>query len=153
MAPNSPLVPSISLSYPAITKQAASTMDGIHTDVMSTAFSDRIMITITQGGRLAQWIHISLDSPNPNFADQYMPSGDDEDALLPMAHLSPKTLLGGSTSERETLGHLYATQIATAIVTRNPEEKRTVLVGLGLSKFEARREVFYDTVDLVMKCL
>ena len=82
-----------------------------------------------------------------------MPSGDDEDALLPMAHLSPKTLLGGSTPERETMGQLYATQIATAIITRNPEEKRTVLLGLGLSKSEARREVFYDIVDLVVKCL
>lgn len=94
-----------------------------------------------------------LDSPNPNFADQYMPSSNDEDALLPMAHLSPKTLLGGSTPERETVGQLYATQIASAIVIRNPEEKRTVLIGLGLSNFEARRETFYDTMDLVMECL
>ena len=98
-------------------------------------------------------VHVPLDSPNPNFAEQYMPSGLDEDALLPMAHLSPKTLLGGSTSERETVGQLYATQIASAIVTRNPEEKRTVLIGLGLSKFEAMRATFYDTIDLVMKCL
>lgn len=98
-------------------------------------------------------IHVLLDSPNPNFADQYMPPGNDEDGLLPMAHLSPKTVLGGSASERETVGQLYATQIASAIIARNPDEKRTVLVGLGLSKFEARREVFYDTVDLVMRCL
>lgn len=153
MVPDSPQVPSISPSYPAITKQAGGNIDGIHTDITSTAFSDKILITITQGGRLSQWIHVPLDSPNPNFADQYMPSGDDENALLPMAHLSQKTLLGGSTSERETVGQLFATQIASAISTRNPDEKRTVLVGLGLSKFEARREMFYDTVDLVMKCL
>ncbi|KAL9137110.1 MAG: hypothetical protein Q9175_001679 [Cornicularia normoerica] len=153
MAPDSSQVLGISSSYPAITKQAAGTIDDIHTDVTSTAFSDKILITITQGGRLAQWIHVPLDSPNPNFADQYMPSSDNADVLLPMAHLSPKTLLGGSTSERETVGQLYATQVASAIVTRNPEDKRTVVVGLGLSKFEARREVFYDTVDLVMKCL
>lgn len=153
MASDSSQVPTISPSYPAITKQAVGTIDDIRTDVASTTFSDKIIITITQGGRLAQWIHVPLDSPNPNFVDQYMPSGDDTDSLLPLAHLSPKTLLGGSTSERETVGQLYATQIASAIVTKNPEEKRTVLVGLGLSKFEARRELFYDTVDLVMKCL
>ncbi len=70
-----------------------------------------------------------------------------------MAHLSPKTLLGGSTSERETVGQLYATQIASAIVTRNPEEKRTVLVGLGLSSVKVNREVFFDTIDLVLGCL
>ena len=51
------------------------------------------------------------------------------------------------------MGQLYATQIASAIIARNPEEKRTVILGLGLSKLEAKREVFYDIVDLVMKCL
>ena len=117
--------------------------------IAEACFSDNsrvVALTVVQ-------IHVPLDSPNPNFADQYMPSGNNDDALLPMAHLSPRTLLGGSTSDREIVGQLYATQIASAIITRNPEEKRTVLVGLGLSKFEAGREVFYDTVDLVMKCL
>lgn len=70
-----------------------------------------------------------------------------------MAHLLPKTLLGGSTSERETVGQLYATQIASAIVTRNPEERRTVVIGFGLRNVKARREVFYDTIDLVLGCL
>lgn len=76
-----------------------------------------------------------------------------DDSLLPMPHLTPKTLLGGSTVERETTGQLYATQIASAIATRNPQEKRTVLIGLGLSNVEANREVFYDTMDLVLSCL
>lgn len=98
-------------------------------------------------------IHVPLDAPNPNFAEQYLPSATDEDNLLPLAQLSPKTLLGGSTSERETLGQLYATHIASAIVTRNPDEKRTVLIGLGLTKFELSREMFYDTIDLVVQCL
>ena len=70
-----------------------------------------------------------------------------------MAHLTPKTLLGGSNTERDTMGQLYAAQIASAILTKNPEEKRTVVIGLGLSNFEAKREVFYDTIDLVMKVL
>ena len=72
---------------------------------------------------------------------------------MPLAHLSPKTLLGGSTTERETLGQLYASKIASAIVARNPEESRTVLLGLGLSNMEASREAFYDIVDLVTRCL
>jgi proteasome assembly chaperone 3 len=70
-----------------------------------------------------------------------------------MAHLSPKTLLGGSASERETMGQLYATQIASSIVTRNPEEKRTVLIGFGLRDVKVDREVFFDIIDLVMGCL
>lgn len=70
-----------------------------------------------------------------------------------MAHLSPKTLLGGSTSEREIVGQLYAAQIASAIITRNPEEKRTVLIGFGLSTFKTSREGFFNTIDLVLECL
>ena len=70
-----------------------------------------------------------------------------------MAHLTPKTLLGGSTPERETIGQLYAAQIASTIATKNPEESKTLVLGLGLSKFEANRESFYDILDLVIKCL
>ena len=98
-------------------------------------------------------IHVSLDSPHPSFAEQYIPSSNDEDSLLPIAHLTPKTLLGGSTTERETISQLYATQIASAIVTRNPEEKRTVVVGLGLSNTQVKRDVFYDVMDLIHQVL
>ena len=44
------------LPYPAQTKQAAGEINGIVTDVTSISFSDRIMVTITQAGRLAQWV-------------------------------------------------------------------------------------------------
>ena len=68
MAPDLPQIPSISPAYPATTKQAAGTIDGIDTDVTSTVFSDKIMITITQGGRLAQWVYSceSVSPPNPS---------------------------------------------------------------------------------------
>ena len=98
-------------------------------------------------------IHVSLDSPNPSFAEQYIPSSNEEDSLLPISHLTPKTLLGGSTSERETVSQLYATQIASAIVTRDPKEKRTVVVGLGLSNTQIERDVFYDMMDLIHQVL
>ncbi|KAK0512803.1 hypothetical protein JMJ35_004820 [Cladonia borealis] len=145
--------PHIQATYPAITKQSAGIIDGVLTDVTSTTFSDKIMVTVTQYGRLAQWIHVPLDSPNPSFAEQYIPSSDEDGSLLPIAHLTPKTLLGGSTSERETISHLYATQIASAILTRNPEEKRIVVVGLGLSNTEVKRDVFYDVMDLIHQVL
>ncbi|KAL8782550.1 MAG: hypothetical protein Q9213_005275 [Squamulea squamosa] len=155
--PMDPLVPNPSsiptTPYPATTRQATGYIDGTLTDVMCTSFSDRIMVTITQKGRLAQWIHVPLDVSNPSATDQYLPSASADDSLLPMTHLTPKTLLGGSTQERETLGQLYAAQIASLIASKNPEEKRTVMVGLGLSKVEASREDFYDTLDLVRKCL
>ena len=98
-------------------------------------------------------VHVPLDAPNPSFAEQYLPSGTNEDSLLPLSHLSPKTLLGGSSSDRETAGQLYATQIASAIVARNPEERRTVLIGFGLKDMNMDRKVFYDTIDLALRCL
>ena len=44
--------------YPAQAKHAAGLVDGQLTDVMTLYFSDNIMVTITQGGRLAQWVSL-----------------------------------------------------------------------------------------------
>ncbi|KAL8700742.1 MAG: hypothetical protein Q9201_005287 [Fulgogasparrea decipioides] len=142
-----------STSYPATTKQAAAHIDGALTDVTCTLFSDKILVTITQGGRLAQWIHVPVELSNPTATDQYLPSATSDDSLLPMIHLTPTTLLGASTSERETIGQLYAAQIASIIANKDPDERRTLVVGLGLNKSEASRDEFYDLVDLVKKCL
>ena len=49
------------------------------------------------------------------------------------------------------MGHLYASQIASVIATRNPEESRTVLVGLGLQKVDLERETFFDLLELLQK--
>ncbi|KAL8947636.1 MAG: hypothetical protein Q9222_006108 [Ikaeria aurantiellina] len=139
--------------YPAIVKQAAAYIDGVLTDATSTSFSDKVMVTVTQNGRLAQWIHVPLDASNPSATDEHLPSAATDDSLLPMTHLTPKTLLGGSNQERETIGQLYAAQIASIIATKNPQDKRTVLVGLGLNKSVVNREEFYNTMDLVRQCL
>ncbi len=80
--------------------------------------------------------------------------------LLPMPHLTATTVLGGATgTERDTLGRLYATQIASAIVGREPGERRLLVVGLGLkggqmeNGEEAEREGFVETLGLVLGCL
>jgi proteasome assembly chaperone 3 len=73
--------------------------------------------------------------------------------MLPLGHLTPKTLLGAGGEQRETLGHLYASQIASVIATRNPEESRTVVVGLGLQKVEMEREAFFDLLELLQKVM
>lgn len=73
--------------------------------------------------------------------------------MLPLGHLTPKTLLGGGGEQREAIGHLYASQIASTIATRNPEEMRTVLVGFGLQKVDMEREAFFDLLELVQKVI
>ncbi len=54
---------------------------------------------------------------------------------------------------RNALGQLYATQIASAIATKDPAEKRTVVVGLGLEKAATDREEFMGILDLVLQCV
>jgi proteasome assembly chaperone 3 len=73
--------------------------------------------------------------------------------MLPLGHLTPKTLLGAGGEQRETIGQLCASQIASAIATRNPEETRTVLVGLGLQKVDMEREAFFDFLELVQQVI
>lgn len=85
--------------------------------------------------------------------DQHITPDVNGDSLLPLSHLSPHTLLGGATSERETVGQLLATQVASTIVMGDLDERRTVVLGLGLRKAEISREAFYDIVDLVRQCL
>jgi hypothetical protein len=40
-------------------EQTAGLVDGIPTDVMVVSFGDKIMVTVTQAGRLAQWVKAS----------------------------------------------------------------------------------------------
>lgn len=57
MSSNSlPHLPTGAATYPAVTKQAAGLVDGINTEITTMSFSDKIMITITQNGGLAQWV-------------------------------------------------------------------------------------------------
>jgi proteasome assembly chaperone 3 len=73
--------------------------------------------------------------------------------MLPSTHLTPRTLLGSGGDERETVGQLYATQIASFVALRDPEDRRTLVLGLGLLKPDTAREAFFDTIELVQKVL
>ena len=135
------------------------------------SFSDKIMVTISQEGRLAQWVppHLSskaprdqqptnvaqmqvkMDASNPARGENYLPAGEDD--LLPMSSLTATTLLGGGHAEREMAGQLYASQIASLIVAKNPDEGRTLLVGLGLNRPETSRTQYFDLLELVTRCL
>lgn len=75
-------------------------------------------------------------------------------SLLPSEHLTATTLLGGGNAERETMGQLYASQIASLLTLRNPNEQRSLLLGLGLEKVDTTTsDSFYDVVELVQQVL
>ena len=96
-------------------------------------------------------IQVPLSAPSSASVDMALPTAGL--GALPSAHLTPKTLVGSGGEERETLGHLYASQIASHLVLRDPEEKRTLLLGLGLEKVEGSGEAFYDLLELVLQVL
>lgn len=50
------------LPFPAATRQVAGLVDGVKTDVMVMSFSDKIMVTISQQGRLAHWVGLIISA-------------------------------------------------------------------------------------------
>ncbi|KAF2238319.1 hypothetical protein EV356DRAFT_507420 [Viridothelium virens] len=143
--------------FPARTKTAAGEINGIHTEIISVAFADKILITVSQGGRLAHWMHVPLDSAAPDASAMHFSEGNGASSentdLLPMTHLTATTVLGGTVPERDTVGQLYATQIASAIATKDPAERRLLVIGLGLEEVDSSRDTFMDTMELVLQCL
>jgi proteasome assembly chaperone 3 len=85
-----------------------------------------------------------------NATDHHVAYDDD---LLPLPILTPTVLLGAADPTREGQGQLYASQIATAISMRNPEERRMVLLGLGFESATHDRQTFIDILALVGQCL
>jgi proteasome assembly chaperone 3 len=88
----------------------------------------------------------------PMASNPYIDRDDDDPAsdLLPMHHLTATTILGGTIPELEILGQTLATQIASAIKTRDDRETRMVVLGMGLGKSMAQREEFSNLVGLVL---
>lgn len=71
--------------------------------------------------------------------------------LLPSTHLTPRTLLGAGGETRETIGQLYAAQLASHVSLVSPDDRRILVLGLGLVKFDSDREAFFDMLDLARK--
>ena len=145
----------VTLPYPAQTRQATATINNVPTSITSIAFADKIMITITQNGRLGQWLTVPLQADNPTSTDPYfnLAQAAEEDSLLPMSRFQPRTLLGFGGGERETMGQLYASQIASLITTKSPEEGRSLMLGLGLAEVDLSRDTFLAILDLVTQVL
>ncbi|KAI6251269.1 hypothetical protein HI914_00461 [Erysiphe necator] len=142
--------------FPTAFKQVKGSVGNIETEATSTYFADQILITISQHGCLSQWIEVPISSSVAasftKLGAQYtqFPSGNGDDEMeLPESHLTPKTLLGSGGEQRENIAHLFAMNIASSIVKKNPEECRTILVGLGLEKVVLQREDFFDMMELL----
>lgn len=95
-----------------------------------------------------------LENNNPGTDGFHtLSNGDADDSLLPMSALTATSLLGGYAPGHETTNQLLARQIGSAIATKTPNEKRVLLVGLGLNASQIDRDAFFAIVDLVLQCI
>lgn len=85
--------------------------------------------------------------------DEDVPRSD----LLPLSHLTATTTLGSRGSTRDTFAQLLATQIASAVKTRDPDEERLFVMGIGLDRGieegTTGTQVFGDLIDLVLSVI
>jgi proteasome assembly chaperone 3 len=59
---------SFNLPFPAASKQVAGIVEGVLTDVMVMNFSDKIMLTISQEGRLSHWVCLNALSLSKKYS-------------------------------------------------------------------------------------
>ncbi|KAM3534865.1 hypothetical protein MY4038_001946 [Beauveria bassiana] len=128
-------------AYPARSQKVNGVVNGTPTEVISTSYSDRILVTV----------QVPLTPSAAGSVDMILPAASH--GLLPSTHLTPTTLLGGGGEERETIGQLYAAQIASFLSLRYPDDRRTLVVGFGLKTIDKEREAFFDLFELAQKVL
>lgn len=141
--------------FSAPTKSSDGLVLDIPTAVTCTSFSDKILLTVSQAGKLAHWVHVPLATTN---ADPMNPgmfhNHDTTNELLPMTHLTATTVLGGTKRDDEIVGQTLATTIGSAILMKQPQEERMLVLGLGLTEASGMgREGFDAVVGLVLECL
>ncbi|RIA96319.1 hypothetical protein C1645_815485 [Glomus cerebriforme] len=134
--------------FPLKTRQTARLLNGIHTEVLVTGFRDKILVIITQYGKIGSLVYVTVDSHLPTPLSVTSSTTTDVKFLL------------GSASP---LYQLYASHIATVIATENSGDGRAVVVGLALMKNKDNnstddqdeigdKELFEEIESMVKEC-
>ncbi|CCM04605.1 uncharacterized protein FIBRA_06787 [Fibroporia radiculosa] len=150
--------------------QLSRELDGTSTQVLLQNFADRILVLITQMGKVGNLIQATIPPTTP--LDPLPPPDPAQPNVVPLPIPPPAIqltpLLGHAPSEHmQTLHSLYASQVATLVWTSGAEvaletERRAVVVGLALRKSddasgvglsEHERKVFYGVMDVVKELL
>ncbi|KAF9923498.1 hypothetical protein FBU30_006476 [Linnemannia zychae] len=149
------------IPFPLINKQAARIIQGQHTEVLVCSFIDKILILVSQYGKVGSLIHTTVDQQSLTASTV---AGD-------LASTSSTFLLGAgsSTSKKSQLYQVYASHISQMIQHQNPLENRPVVLSLALSIQEPNleqgqtaeeekeerlrdRELFENVIELVNEC-
>ncbi|KAG0707667.1 hypothetical protein DFH29DRAFT_592474 [Suillus ampliporus] len=121
-------------------------IEGVPTEIMVQAFADRVLVLVTQMGKVGNLIQASIPSTTPLLSthdlDGPVENSDSPTTGLPAppAAIQLTPLLGSASSEHlQTLHSLYAAQIATIIWVEEGKrslavDRRSVVVGIALRK-------------------
>ncbi|KAG1827192.1 uncharacterized protein BJ212DRAFT_1310805 [Suillus subaureus] len=115
-------------------------LEGVPTEIMVQGFADRILVLVTQMGKVGNLIQASIPLTTP-----LLSAHDEESNSLttefptPPAAIQLTPLLGGASSEHlQTLHSLYAAQIATIIWIEEAKkmavDRKSVVVGIALRR-------------------
>ncbi|KAI0797993.1 hypothetical protein C8Q75DRAFT_801895 [Abortiporus biennis] len=120
--------------------QTSITLEGVNTDVLIQTFADRILVLITQLGKVGNLIQASIPATTPLLPPP--PPDPEQPNVIPLPPPSPALelafLLGSAPSDHvRTLQSLYASQVATLVWTSEAEgsleaERKSVIVGIAL---------------------
>ncbi|KAG6874210.1 hypothetical protein C0995_003756 [Termitomyces sp. Mi166 len=126
------------------TRQLSRPFGGYPTQILVQFFADRVLVLVTQLGKVGTLIQASIPDTAPLLPapapDLQYPNQQPLPPPSPAIQLTP--LLGSSPSEYiHTLHSLYASQIATIVWTQAAlrameTSRRNVVVGLALKKFD-----------------
>ncbi|KAI0723953.1 hypothetical protein C8T65DRAFT_628008 [Cerioporus squamosus] len=154
------------------TANIARQIEGVQTDVLLQAFADRILVLVTQLGKVGSLIQATIPSTMPLLPAP--PPDPEQPNIVPLPVPPPSLqltpLLGSAPTERiHTLHSLYASQIATLVWTLEEAsvmeaDRRAVVVGIALAKTSGAvdssselssydRRVFYGVMEMVRDLL
>ncbi|KAJ7430709.1 hypothetical protein B0H11DRAFT_1837575 [Mycena galericulata] len=149
-----------------MTRQLARELEGNNTEIVLQTFADRILVLVTQLGKVGNLIQATIPETTPLLPAVQDPAQPNVQALPePPASIQLTPLLGNAPSQHiQTLHSLYAAQIATIVWTAglsNPLEvsRKSVIVGIALRKSdghegsltESERSVFAGVMSMVLE--
>ncbi|XP_031550581.1 proteasome assembly chaperone 3-like [Actinia tenebrosa] len=119
------------------TRQLAVAIDGTHTDILCTWFSDRIMVVVTQYRKFGTLINVKKESTVSRDLSSNQPLNNE-----PV--FNTKVLMG----KDEPVWHVYGRQIAS-IIGEKDESNRQVLLAIALKKHSP--EILHCIMDQIQE--
>ncbi|KAF7294870.1 hypothetical protein MIND_01024900 [Mycena indigotica] len=142
-----------------MTRQLTRQLEGVQTEVVIQRFVDRVLVLVTQLGKVGNLIQATIPETTPLAPPA---TADELPEPSPAIQLTP--LLGqGPSQHMQTLHSLYAAQIATIIWTAssNPLDvtRKSVVVGIALQRTSSddenltahERNVFGGVMKMILE--